>query len=121
MIKLNEQQDTALEILRDKSRNVALLGSAGVGKSTLIREYLSKNPNTKVLTSTGVAAVMLGAEVRATTFHSFFGLGTMQESLDVIVNNAFHNEAVKWRIRKTDEIIIDEVSMLPGKALDMAN
>lgn len=121
MIKLNGQQENALDILSDKSTNVSLLGSAGVGKSTLIRAYLDKNPNTKVLTSTGVSAVLLGDKVNAVTFHSFFGLGNMQESFDVIVNNAFHNEAVKWRIRKTEEIIIDEISMLPGKALDIAN
>lgn len=121
MIQLNQQQESALKILNDKSRNVALLGGAGVGKSTIIREYIKNNPKTRVLTSTGVAAVLLGDAVRASTFHSFFGLGNMSESMDVIINNAVENEAVKWRIRNTEEIIIDEVSLLPGKALDISN
>lgn len=117
---LNESQTKALQTLQDKSRNVALLGSAGVGKSTVVKQYL-KTTKAKVVASTGVAAVLLGEEIKATTFNSFFGLGTMQESVETIVSNAINNPAVVNRIKSNNELVIDEISLISGKAFDIAS
>jgi len=117
---LNKQQETALTNLLSDDSNVALLGSAGVGKSTVIRSYL-KQRKAKVLASTGVAAVLLGDEIKASTFHSFFGLGTMQENLETVISNAVNNELVRFRIKNVKEIVIDEISLLSGKVFDVAS
>jgi ATP-dependent DNA helicase PIF1 len=117
MKKLTNSQQTALDALKGKG-NVFLTGPAGTGKSFLINHYIREyNPKIPVVCSTGAAAVLVGGR----TFHSFFGLGTLQENHELILATALSNANLVSRIMKAKEIIIDEISMLPGRALDLAN
>lgn len=98
--------------------NVFLTGGAGTGKSYVIRKFLAslERKHFPVLASTGAAAVLLGGR----TFHSFFGLGIMEGGLEATVARALENRRVVNRLQKARGVIIDEISMIPGLALDAA-
>lgn len=116
-VELNNDQKLALEVLKS-DRNVFLTGSAGTGKSTLINYYKKHhNKQIQVLCSTGLASVLVGGR----TFHSFFGIGIMNESLETILERVMSNPVMVARILRTKSILVDEVSMLPGKAIDVAS
>jgi ATP-dependent exoDNAse (exonuclease V) alpha subunit len=115
---LTRCQKNAVPIL-ESDRNVFLTGHAGTGKSFLISHYLEAWPDRKevpVLASTGVSAVLIGGR----TFHSFFGLGTMQGELREVVDRALSKKNVRSRLRRAHTVVVDEVSMLSGDALAAA-
>ncbi|MGK5089536.1 AAA family ATPase [Bdellovibrionota bacterium FG-2] len=114
--KLSSCQEDALELLK-ANVCVFLTGLAGTGKSHLIGHYInnfSKNP--VILASTGAAAVLIGGR----TFHSFFGLGILEGGPEKAVEAALARKPVVKRIRKAEEVIIDEISMLRGTDLEAA-
>lgn len=114
---LNGEQRAAMQLLHSP-RNVFVTGGAGTGKSHLIKNYLrgTDSKTIPVLASTGAAAVLIGGR----TFHSFFGLGIMEGDEDQIIDRALHDRRVVKRLREANAIVIDEVSMIPGKALALA-
>ncbi len=117
-MRLSPCQEKALPILEAGDTNVFLTGSAGSGKSFLIREFL-RNKDRKtfpVVASTGAAAVLVGGR----TFHSFFGLGIMEGGFDKTVMKALLDKRLDNRLKKVDGFILDEVSMIPGIALRAA-
>lgn len=100
-------------------QNMFITGSAGTGKSFLLQQWLHKK-NTKqfpVLASTGAAAILIGGR----TFHSYFGLGIMQGTIDQVVEQALYSGQLKKRLKEAECIVIDEVSMLSGDTLYAAN
>lgn len=114
---LSAEQQQALDLLRS-GENVFLTGGAGCGKSYVVREFLKElDPKIfPVLASTGAAAVLVGGR----TFHSFFGLGIMEGGPDATYEKASKDNKVLSRLRKVEGAIIDEVSMIPGEALMIA-
>lgn len=114
---LSKEQEIALEFLRS-GENVFLTGGAGSGKSYLVRHFMKEMElkTFPILASTGAAAVLLGGR----TFHSFFGLGIMDGGPDATFNRAINDNRLMARLRKVDGVIIDEVSMIPGAALMIA-
>lgn len=115
--QLSQEQTYALELC-DSGENVFLTGGAGSGKSFVIREFM-KNKDDKqlpILASTGAAAVLLGGR----TFHSFFGLGIMEGGAQATLKRVLQNKATLKRIKKVEGVIIDEISMIPGEALMVA-
>lgn len=117
MATLSPEQEYALELLRS-GENVFLTGGAGSGKSYLIRHFMQElDPKqTPILASTGAAAVLLGGR----TFHSFFGLGIMEGGVDATLERASKDRRLMARLRKVEGVIIDEISMIPGAALMIA-
>ena len=114
---LSNEQQTALELLQSGD-NIFLTGGAGSGKSFVVREFM-KNMDPKILpilASTGAAAVLLGGR----TFHSFFGLGIMEGGTEATYARASKDAKLLNRIKKVEGIIIDEISMIPGDALMVA-
>ena len=106
--KANEEQKEALKLLSG-STNVFLTGSAGTGKTFVIKEYLKqKSKKPPVLASTGAAAVLIGGR----TFHSYFGLGIMEGGIEKTVKKASSNTRVIRRLEKVKEVVIDEISMI---------
>lgn len=116
-IELSQEQSQALDLLRS-GENVFLTGGAGSGKSFLIRHFMKElnRDDMPILASTGAAAVLLGGR----TFHSFFGLGIMEGGPDVAYQKALKDGKLHKRLKKVEGIIIDEISMIPGAALMIA-
>ncbi|KAH8262882.1 hypothetical protein KR044_001312 [Drosophila immigrans] len=103
-----------MEVLRacTAGKNVFFTGSAGTGKSFLLRKIISALPpdGTVATASTGVAACLIGG----TTLHAFAGIGggdaTMKRCLELASRPA---SAQTWR--KCKRLIIDEISMVDGQ------
>lgn len=117
MTQLSPEQEHALELLRS-GENVFLTGGAGSGKSYLIRHFMQElePKQTPILASTGAAAVLLGGR----TFHSFFGLGIMEGGVDATYERGAKDHRLLNRLKKVEGVIIDEISMIPGAALMVA-
>jgi len=114
---LSDEQLQALDLLKS-GENVFLTGGAGSGKSYVIRE-LTKDLNPKempVLASTGAAAVLLGGR----TFHSFFGIGIMEGGAEATMLRVSEDQRVLKRLSIVEGCIIDEISMISGEALNVA-
>ncbi|MBS1985820.1 MAG: AAA family ATPase [Bdellovibrionales bacterium] len=114
---LGSDQIRAMELLGG-DQNVFITGNAGTGKSYVINKFLSKLDRNlfPVLASTGAAAVLIGGR----TFHSFFGLGIMEGGIEATVQRALENKRVVKRLNKARGVVIDEISMIPGAALEAA-
>jgi ATP-dependent DNA helicase PIF1 len=114
---LSKEQQLALELCKS-GENIFLTGGAGSGKSYVVREFM-KDVDPKqmpILASTGAAAVLLGGR----TFHSFFGLGIMEGGPDQTFSRLINDTKTLKRIRQVEGVIIDEISMIPGDALKVA-
>ncbi len=102
-----------------EGKNIFLTGPAGVGKSYYIKEVIkAAAPNVAVTAMTGVAAL----NVEGSTLHSFCGLGpqTDKESIKRLVKSN-HWLGKQEQIRKTNILVIDEVSMLRSDLFDLVN
>lgn len=114
---LSPEQKIALEVLQS-GENVFVTGGAGSGKSYLIRQFMRElNPKVMpLLASTGAAAVLVGGR----TFHSFFGLGIMEGGPHETFQRAKEDNKLMKRLREVEGVIIDEISMIPGSAFEVA-
>src|SRR3954451_17414526 len=111
---LTSSQEQALKILESRD-NIFLTGAAGSGKSFLLRHYL-QSKSYPILATTGAAAILVGGR----TFHSFFGLGIMEGGVQATLERAVKNRRLMKRLKETESIIIDEVSMLAASTLRAA-
>lgn len=112
-VKFNEDQIKALKAIED-GLNIFLTGPAGTGKSTIIKEVnkksLENGKNISVTAMTGCAALLL--TYGAKTIHSWAGVGLAKESKDVLAGMVMKNPKSKKRWKKTDILVIDEISMM---------
>jgi ATP-dependent DNA helicase PIF1 len=93
--------------LKNKTSLIFLSGSAGTGKSYIIRE-LSKKLSTTVVAFTGQAAL----QANGRTIHSFF---KFKFNLDAKV---YMSKDYVNKMKHIKVLIIDEISMVPAKLLD---
>jgi len=114
---LNPDQSQALDLLRS-GENVFLTGGAGCGKSFVIKHFTRElDPKQMpILASTGAAAVLLGGR----TFHSFFGLGILEGGVEATFQRASQDRRLMRRLNDVEGVILDEVSMISGEALMLA-
>ncbi|XP_059052609.1 ATP-dependent DNA helicase PIF1 [Achroia grisella] len=108
---LNTEQQRVLEACLG-GKNIFFTGSAGTGKSFLLKRIVSALPPdvTVATASTGVAACHVGG----TTLHSFAGIGDGSGSLEALCERALKLPVVVQKWRKCKHLIIDEVSMVDG-------
>lgn len=110
-------QDKALEILKS-GRNVFLTGEPGAGKSytiNLFTEYLrSMGRYADVTASTGIAATHINGQ----TIHSWSGIGIKDKVTEKDIDQIMKKSYVIRRILSAQVLIIDEISMLNGDAID---
>lgn len=113
-------QDTALSILKTGA-NVFLTGEPGSGKTYVINKYITwleaAGLTVAVTASTGIAATHIGG----LTIHSWSGVGTRDTLTKYDLDQLATKEKLVKRIKKTHVLIMDEVSMLDGKLLDMVD
>lgn len=114
---LEGEQLAAYQVLQSGD-NVFLTGGAGSGKSFVIRQLMRKldSKSMPILASTGAAAVLLGGR----TFHSFFGLGILEGGAQATFERVKEDRRVMKRLADVEGVIIDEISMIPGEVLDVA-
>ncbi|KAL1122146.1 hypothetical protein AAG570_003551 [Ranatra chinensis] len=108
--QLNPEQKYVLEAVK-KGSNIFFTGSAGTGKSFLLRCILNSLPpdSTVATASTGAAACLIGG----VTLHSFAGIGTGEGTLERCRELASRKHISQgWRQCK--HLIIDEISMVDG-------
>lgn len=113
-------QQTALEILK-MGHNVFLTGAAGSGKTFLLNQYIEHLKKNKikvaVTASTGIAAT----HMNGVTIHSWSGMG-IKESLDQKdLKKMARQYFFQTKFRKTNVLIIDEISMLHAHQLEMVD
>lgn len=114
------RQKEALDILK-AGVNVFLTGAAGSGKTYLLTQYIQYLKENEVVVavtaSTGIAATHLGGR----TVHSWCGMGIEDElSVEKISALKKRNYLAK-SVALTKVLIIDEISMLSAKQLDLIN
>ncbi|KAG5720073.1 hypothetical protein E4T56_gene8823 [Termitomyces sp. T112] len=118
---LSNEQLQILKLVSD-GKNVFYTGSAGTGKSVLLREIIKtlrkehvRTPDAIAITaSTGIAACNIGG----VTIHSFAGIGLGIESAEDLATKIRKNKKAATRWLRTKVLIIDEVSMIDGDLFD---
>ena len=135
-MKSDPSQIAALDLMRS-GRNVFLTGLAGTGKSTVVGEFIGSTMGMRqpdLTATTGIAAINLqdsfmsrsGIAIRASTVYRWAGIGIGPKP------NQSHSDffqeleadmrpsrrAAFARIQRCETLLIDEISMLPGKVLD---
>lgn len=113
-------QAEALTILKTGA-NVYLTGEPGSGKSYTIGMYVAylreHQIEPAITASTGIAAT----HIQGMTVHSWSGIGVRKTLTDYEVDQIATNEYVARRIGRTKVLIIDEISMLDSRTLDMVD
>lgn len=111
-------QATALNILKT-GVNIFLTGEPGSGKTHVINQYIAylrdHGVEPAVTASTGIAATHIGGM----TVHSFCGIGVKDELSPYDLEELTQREALVKRAKRTDVLIIEEVSMLDARVIDM--
>lgn len=119
---LSDEQQIILNMVVEQQKSIFFTGSAGTGKSVLLREIIAslrrkyyKEPDRISITaSTGLAACNIGG----VTLHSFSGIGIGNTSVPELIKKIKRNQKAKHRWMRTKVLIIDEVSMVDGDLFD---
>ncbi len=113
-------QQQALAILKS-GQSVFLTGSPGSGKTHTVNEYVaylrSHGIEPAVTASTGIAAT----HIHGMTIHSWSGIAIAQSLSAEQMEKLIHIKFLNKRINKASVLIIDEVSMLGAKTLDLVD
>jgi len=119
---LSEEQNHVLNLVVEQKKSVFFTGSAGTGKSVLLREiiwklrtkHMRERDRVAVTASTGLAACNVGG----VTLHSFAGIGLGKEEVPELVKKIRRNQKAKNRWMRTKVLIVDEISMVDGELFD---
>jgi ATP-dependent DNA helicase PIF1 len=131
---LDPQQARAVSILQE-GNNTFLTGMAGTGKSHTLLTFIGQSfRRVDACATTGIAALNLqdqfmrraGVPLAARTIYSYAGIGlgpapgqTNDEYFAYLNRNMNRSRINAWkRIRSAEALIIDEVSMIPGRIMD---
>ncbi|GAA5841864.1 hypothetical protein JCM3766R1_005592 [Sporobolomyces carnicolor] len=119
---LSPEQQMVHKLVVDDGRSVFFTGSAGTGKSVLLREIISSlkrkhrgNADAVAVTaSTGMAACNIGG----TTIHSFAGIGIGGDSAAKLIERVRKNRNANAKWQRCKVLVVDEVSMVDGILFD---
>ncbi|XP_039533679.1 ATP-dependent DNA helicase PIF1 [Pimephales promelas] len=112
--KLSKEQTAVLNAVLS-GKNVFFTGSAGTGKSFLLKRIVGSLPpkSTYATASTGVAACHIGG----TTLHNFAGIGSGSAPLEQCLELA-QRPGVLQHWTSCKHLIIDEISMVEAQFFD---
>lgn len=114
------RQTQALQLL-NAGKSVFLTGAPGAGKTYVLNKFIAvakrQGKNVAITASTGIAATHIGG----TTIHSWSGLGIKDTVSQWDIERLQGSGKYVKRYGSADVLVIDEVSMLHGRRLDMVN
>jgi len=113
-------QDNALAIMKS-GQNVFLTGSAGTGKTYVLNQYIEylkiRKVAVAITASTGIAAT----HMNGMTIHAWSGIGVKDSMSRRALVNLKTKKYLNDKLDKVKVLIIDEISMLHAKQLNMVN
>ncbi|KAM7513885.1 hypothetical protein LguiA_003468 [Lonicera macranthoides] len=118
-IKWTDQQLQLLDAI-SKGKSVFISGSAGTGKTILVRHIIKclkgiyGASRVFATASTGVAA----CAIRGQTLHSFAGIGLGEADRETLVYRILADKKAFNRWNKADALVIDECSMVDDNLFD---
>lgn len=114
------KQETALKLLK-AGENVFLTGSAGAGKTYTLNQYIQylkiRKVPVAITASTGIAAT----HMNGMTIHTWAGIGIKDSLSDDDLKRMKERKYLKEHLENTQVLIIDEISMLHAKQLNLVN
>ncbi|SCU88034.1 LADA_0E07756g1_1 [Lachancea dasiensis] len=119
-IELTAEQRKVIDLIVNQRKNVFYTGSAGTGKSVVLRELVSQLrarygvSAVAITASTGLAAVNIGGM----TVNRFSGINIGVGSAQKLAAQVSRNKTNSERWKRTSVLVIDEVSMIDGRFLD---
>jgi ATP-dependent exoDNAse (exonuclease V) alpha subunit len=120
MTVLTGEQQEAYRLIAS-GHNVAVLGQAGTGKTCLVRETVRRlramGKRVSVTASTGMAARQYDD---GTTLHHWSGIQDGRyHNVELLRRlESAENQTVSSRIKDTDVLIVDEISMISRKIFE---
>ena len=98
-----------------------MTGEPGAGKTYVLNQYIAwleaAGLTVAVTASTGIAATHIGGM----TIHSWSGIGIKDSLSPYDLENILGNEKLIKRMKQANVLVIDEISMLDGRTLDMVD
>lgn len=114
------KQETALKLLK-AGENVFLTGSAGAGKTYTLNQYIHylkvRKVPVAITASTGIAAT----HMNGMTIHTWAGIGIKDSLSDDDLKRMKERKYLKEHLENAQVLIIDEISMLHAKQLNLVN
>lgn len=118
--KLTKEQENVVEMIVKKRLSIFYTGSAGTGKSVLLKTLIEKlrglygKEAVAITASTGLAGTTIGGM----TLHKWSGVGIGTKAVDQLVRNIQKQHQIMSVWRNTKVLIVDEISMIDGNLLD---
>lgn len=118
-LRLSKEQEDVIR-LAEARHNIFYTGSAGTGKSVLLREMIKVlkkmygSEQVAVTASTGLAACNIGG----VTLHSFAGVGLGNGEVTKLYRKVRRSRKHVKRWESISALVIDEISMLDGELLE---
>lgn len=112
---LSPEQQVIFDLIVNKKKSVFFTGSAGTGKSLLLKHVIRALPtaSTAVTGTTGLSGSLLGGS----TINAFSGIGRADGGIEAMMRYAMRPDA-SFRWRNVQTLIIDEISMMHGEFFD---
>lgn len=114
------KQETALKLLK-AGENVFLTGSAGAGKTYTLNQYIqylkARKVTIAITASTGIAAT----HMNGMTIHTWSGIGIKNHLTPDDLKRMKERKYLKEHLENAQVLIIDEISMLHAKQLNLVN
>jgi ATP-dependent DNA helicase PIF1 len=120
-ISLSDEQRTIFDMVVNQKKSLFFTGSAGSGKSHLlrciIRELRTRYESREVAITapTGIAA----CNISGCTLHSFAGMGLAVGQREHLLAKVLKSKKALERWRACKVLVIDEISMVDGEFLDV--
>jgi ATP-dependent DNA helicase PIF1 len=119
-IEFSKEQNEALDLFK-QGKNLFITGPGGTGKTLLIKEFIKQaylaDKEIQVCALTGCASLLLGKGAR--TIHSWSGIKLAKGPNQRVIDQALKNRLAKKAWTSTDILVIDEVSMMSHKILNI--